>query len=714
MKQSITEENIKDYFKPQGRLDSFLDDYEYREQQETMALEISRVFKQKKHLLVEAGTGTGKSFAYLVPSILLALAEEEQIVISTNTINLQEQLINQDIPFLQNLYNLNCKAVLAKGRGNYLCLRRFNHYQTASKLSDKEMKQLTKLESWIRNTETGCLSDLNFKVNKQLWGGIASDSRLCLRKKCSNYNYCFFIQARNELEDADIIVSNHHLLFADISLRNKGDFDDQMAVLPHYQRVIFDEAHNIEEIATRYIGSRISSRELIDAIKFLYNPYKNSGDLLQIRAESTVLSLKLKEQVLHKIDQELVPELQNLLERIKSSNPQVENFMKQFNVRNKLRLTAEVREYQLWKDSLAVEFENILFKLVDVQKKLVDLLDILALGEEEFNNYEQLTTMLEQKLQIIREAKEILKEIINFEEENEKVYWLEQHSNSYSLHAAPLNIADQLQEQLLNELETVIFTSATLTVNNSFEFIKNNLGLTSSSVEVLDLGSPFDYKQQLKVGVVKDIVSPKNNKFIGEILNNIKKVVEVMEGRTLILFNSYYRLNQVYSSLEEELEDLKINHLFCQGRKPRQYLIEQFKNTEKSVLLGTDSFWEGVDLPGTQLSCLIIVKLPFSVPSEPFIEAKLESIDQQGGNAFFEYMLPKAVIKFRQGCGRLIRNQRDQGWILVFDKRVINKSYGQLFLNSLAVDNVNIADTSEITKQLSHFANNNFTKIINE
>ena len=708
MKQLITEESIKDYFKPAGKLDNILDDYEYRAQQETMALEIAKTFNQNSNLLVEAGTGTGKSFAYLIPSILLSLQEEEQIVISTNTINLQEQLINKDIPLLENLFDLNCKAVLAKGRGNYLCLRRFNHYQAAGKLSNDELEQLNKLDNWIRQTETGCASDVHFKIDKQLWSSIASDSRLCLRSKCPNYNYCFFIEARNELQDADIIVSNHHLLFADVSLRNKGDFGEEMAVLPHYQRVIFDEAHNIEEIATRYIGSRISSKEIIDAIKFLYNPYKTSGDLLKIRSESTILEPKLKQKIQHQIDQELIPELQSLLEKIKSLTPRVEDFMEQFNIRNKLRLTSEIREQQLWKDSLAVEFENVLLKLSDVQKKLVDLLDLLSFGEDEFSDYEQLTTMLEQKLQIITETKEILKEIINFKEEQEMVYWLEQKYSGYSLHAAPLNIAQQLQEQLLNELETVIFTSATLTVNNSFDFIKKNLGLTNSSVKVLNLGSPFDYQEQLNVGVIKNIVSPKNNKFIAQVLNNIKQVIEIMQGRTLILFNSYYRLNQIYNSLKSELEELKIDYLLCQGKKPRQYLIKQFKNTPKSVLLGTDSFWEGVDLPGSQLSCLLIVKLPFSVPSEPFIEAKLESIDQQGGNAFFEYMLPKAVIKFRQGCGRLIRNQNDKGWILVLDRRVINKKYGELFLNSLAVDKINVSNLADINSQLSYFADNNF------
>ena len=703
MKQLITDKEIKDYFKPQGKLNNVLTEYEYRRQQEVMSLGITRAFKQSKHLLVEAGTGIGKSFAYLVPSILLALRADEQIIISTNTINLQEQLIAKDIPLLQKLFDLDCKAVLAKGRRNYLCWRRFNQYQVTSQLTDDEVKQLNSIDQWIRNTNTGCLSDLDFKVDNALWSGIASDSRLCLRSKCPNYNYCFFIEARNRLQDADIIVANHHLLFADISLREKGDFSEGMVVLPHYQRVIFDEAHNVEEVATRYIGDKISSREIIDAVKFLYNPYKKRGDLLKLRAESTVLNPELKEQIQHKIDQKLIPRLQNVLERIKASVPKVENFMEQFNTKNKLRLTAEIRDYQLWTENLVVEFENILLKLNNIKRSLISLLELLALGEEKLKDYEQLTTMLEQKLQIIIETKEILDRIINFKQEEQMVYWLEKNYNSYSLHSAPLNIAQQLQEQLLNRLETVIFTSATLTINNSFDFIKKNLGLKGQDTAVLNLGSPFNYNQQLRVGVVKDIVSPKNDQFIKQVLSKVKKVLTVMQGRTLLLFNSYYRLNQVYEQLKSELNELEIDHLFCQGQKPRQYLIEQFKRKDKAILLGTDSFWEGVDLPGKQLSCLIIIKLPFSVPSEPFIEAKLEAIAQAGGNAFFDYMLPKAVIKFRQGCGRLIRKQTDQGWVLIFDKRVINKRYGQLFLGSLPGDKVMIDNITNITTRLNSF-----------
>lgn len=707
MKQLITEEEIKSYFKPQGKLNNVLTKYEYRRQQEVMALGITRAFNQGKHLLVEAGTGIGKSFAYLVPSILLALREDEQIIISTNTINLQEQLIAKDIPLLQNFFDLDCKAVLAKGRGNYLCLRRFNQYQLTSELTDDEVTQLNSLEQWIKSTNSGCLSDLDFKVDNALWSSIASDSRLCLRSKCPNYSYCFFIAARNELQDADIIVSNHHLLFADISLREKGDFAEEMVVLPHYQRIVFDEAHNLEEVATRYIGNEISSREIIDAVKFLYNPYKKRGDLLKIRAESTALNPELKSQLQHKIDQKLIPELQSLLERIKASIPKVENFLEQFDTKNKLRLTTEVRDYQLWAENLAVEFENMLLKLNNLQRELINLLELLVLGEEELNDYEQLTTMLEQKLQIIVETKKLLEKIINFKKEEQMVYWLEKSYNGYSLHSAPLNIAQQLQEQLLSRLETVIFTSATLTVNNSFDFIKKNLGLNSPENEVLNLGSPFNYSQQLRVGIVKDIVSPKNNQFIKQVLTKVKKVLAVMKGRTLLLFNSYYRLNQVYERLNSELDELEIDHLLCQGYKPRQYLIEQFKRKDKAVLLGTDSFWEGVDLPGAQLSCLIIIKLPFSVPSEPFIEAKLESIEQHGGAAFLDYMLPKAVIKFRQGCGRLIRKQTDQGWILILDKRVINKRYGKLFLRSLPENKIKIDNLNNITNELNSFVNNN-------
>jgi ATP-dependent DNA helicase DinG len=703
MEQILDLAKVQDYFKPQGKLDDILDNYEYRPQQEKMATKITSSFNQEHHLLVEAGTGTGKSFAYLIPSILLALQNEEQIVISTNTINLQEQLINKDLPLLQQIFDLKCNSVLAKGRGNYLCLRRLNQYQLTSELTNDQLEQLEKLDNWISRTKTGCRSDLNFTINNQLWNSVASESRLCLRSKCPNNNYCFFNQARTKLHDADIIVANHHLVFADISLRDKGDFKEQMAVLPHYQRIIFDEAHNVEEIATGYIGNRISSRQIIDALKFLYNPYKKSGDLLQLRAESSLFSDKVKAKIQTKIDNQLLPAIQNLLEKTKSVTPKVEDFMNQFDSTAKLRLTSEIRSYDLWAKDLAVEFENLLLQLNDLQRGVVALLELLDFEGEQYQNYEQVTTMLEQKLQIIMETTKLLTKLTNFKEEDEIVYWLEQQYAGYSLHSAPLNIAKQLQEQLLSKLKTVVFTSATLTVDGSFEFIKKNLGLVEGEVKLLNLGSPFNYQQQRRVGIIKGMVAPKDNDFIDQSLQNIKKIIEVTKGRTLILFNSYYRLNQVYEKLLSEMEQLNINNLFCQGKKPRQYLINQFKNKEKSVLLGTDSFWEGIDIPGHKLSCLIIIKLPFLVPSDPFIEAKLEAINKAGGQSFFDYMLPKAVIKFRQGCGRLIRNQTDKGWLFIFDNRVLTKSYGQSFLKSLAAEEITIDDLLSITKQVNSY-----------
>jgi len=683
MNQKEYLQEVRDFFSPGNKLDSYFDKYEYRPEQQKMSVKIAEVFSKKEHLLVEAGTGTGKSLAYLVPSILMALKEEEKVVISTNTINLQEQLIKKDIPLLQEIFDLDFNAVLVKGRKNYICIRRLVQFGKSAQLDNQGYNTLSRIHNWVLDTATGCRSDLDFRVDYDIWDNISSESDLCLRANCPYYEQCHFIFAREEAQEADILVVNHHILFADLALRQERGLDGENAVLPPYKQVVFDEAHNIEEVATSYLGFRVNRRGVIKLLESLYNFDQQTGVLLQTRAAISGLKKNIKQNFQQNIDNKLVP----LVRKINDlSHSLFNNLIKFIDNRTKgrdrkLRLIEAIREEKYWQDSLMVEFDNLLINLNDLGKNLSELLEDIESYEDEIDEVEAIKLELNAKVDSILKVGADIAELINFPEED-YVYWLEGYEEDCSLHSAPINIAQQLQDNLLGKMDSVVLTSATLTVDKSFGFIKDNLGLIEE-VETLEVGSPFDYRNQLMLGVAKDLPQPNHPTFTDAVIASVKEIVQATRGRTLVLFTSYGMLNKVYNSLENQLDSLEVNNIYCQGMKSRQYLVEEFKNKEKAVLLGTSSFWEGVDIPGEQLSCVVIVKLPFVVPSEPVISAKVEQLEAAGENPFMKYMVPKAVIKFKQGFGRLIRTKDDKGWIVILDNRVITKRYGEIFLKSL-------------------------------
>jgi ATP-dependent DNA helicase DinG len=697
MNQKEYLQEVRDFFAPGNKLDSYFDKYEYRPEQQKMSVKIAEVFSKKEHLLVEAGTGTGKSLAYLVPSILMALKEEEKVVISTNTINLQEQLIKKDIPLLQEIFDLDFKAVLVKGRKNYICIRRLVQFGKSVQLDNQGYNTLSKIHHWVLETETGCRSDLDFRVGYDIWDNISSESDLCLRASCPYYEQCHFMFAREEAQEADILVVNHHILFADLALRQERGLDGENAVLPPYKQVVFDEAHNIEEVATSYLGFKVNRKGFIKLLESLYNFDQQTGVLLQTRVTISSLKKSIKQNFQQNIDNKLVP----LVRKVNDLSHNLFNNLIRFIDNNtkgrdrKLRLIESIRDGQYWQESLIVEFDNLLINLNDLGKNLSELLEDIEFYEDEIDEVEAVKLELNAKIESILKVGADIAELINFPEED-YVYWLEGYDEDCSLHSAPLNIAQQLQDSLLGKMDSVILTSATLTVDRSFEFIKDNLGLIEENVETLEVGSPFDYRNQLRLGIAKDLPQPNHPAFIDAVIASIKEVIQATKGRTLVLFTSYGMLNKVYDVLEAQLDSLEVNNIYCQGMKSRQYLVEEFKNKEKAVLLGTSSFWEGVDIPGEELSCVVIVKLPFVVPSEPVISAKIEQLEAAGENPFIKYMVPKAVIKFKQGFGRLIRTKEDKGWIVILDNRVITKSYGKIFLDSLPngcrilTDNLNV------------------------
>lgn len=697
--EDLPVEEISEIFADGNLLEQNLPQYEYRFQQQTMAEVVSKAFNRQTHLLVEAGTGTGKSLAYLVPSIYWAKKNDQKVVVSTNTINLQEQLINKDIPFLQQVLNFDFKAVLVKGRRNYICLRKLYSLQEIAEqaLEAQELDSYLQLVEWVNEAQTGCRSELVFQPDYSVWERVASESDTCLRSNCKYYGECFFIKARLKSIKADVLVVNHHLLFSDIAVRKEEGMDLEVAVLPKYKHVILDEAHNIEKVATSYLGQKITQQGLLKYLRQLHPPETKKG------IEGFLMEIRFKiNQVRDQIDKDIRLELQRLIDNIlqpsvlKAIN-RTNNFFntlinfkaeaKPDNLKeDRLRLKSEIIEEEGWQ-TVIEEADNLLLAMNQLSRKLAELhRQIELLSENELEDQEGLLVELEAKINRGKEMNKVIDGVIN-ESTEDKVDWMETNENSKgevkcSLNSAPINIADEFQENLLIEMDTIIFTSATLTIDKSFDYIRDRLGLEEDLVAELRTGDPFDYGQQAILGVPIDLPGPHSQEFTSEALKVLKELLLANEGRSLVLFTSYGMLNKFYYKLKPQLEETKIN-LYRQGEKSRHLLVKDFKEDVAPVIFGTDSFWEGIDIPGEQLSSVIIVKLPFPVPTDPIVEAKVEELKEEGKNAFQHYMLPRAVIKFKQGFGRLIRSKTDCGSVIVLDKRIINKRYGKAFINSI-------------------------------
>lgn len=625
---------LKDILGPKGVLAKNLLHYEYRSGQIDMAIAIQRVINSGGQLLVEAGTGTGKTLAYLIPAIYSG----QKVVISTGTKNLQEQLYNKDVPFLTKHLDVKFKVCYMKGRNNYLCRRRWTGFAQQPLFTQlDEAKLFDKLQEWVPFTHTGDRSELEFLPdNSSIWQDICSKSELCLNQKCSFFDNCFITRMKQEALQADIIIVNHHLFFADLALKSTSYGE----VIPSYYAVIFDEAHQIEETATTYFGMDISNYQVDELIR---------------DTEREIL-------VARQMQANLGPQI----EKLKAINQKF--FDSFFSFGDKYRLTRKQLDS---KQSLG--------------KDLINALELLAAS------LEGLEKPGDELFACARRAKELAGKVeyLFIPLESAHVYWGETRGRGCFVHVSPLDIAAELEEKLYQGTEAVIFTSATLTTQNNFSFYKQRLGLHAP--EELIVPEHFDYKRQVAIYLPKLLPNPNSSNFVPAIIEEISQIVAKTEGRALILFTSHQQLNAVYKGLR-----LKLSYtILRQGEQPKSVLLKRFQEDLQSVLLATSSFWQGVDVPGEALSCLVIVKLPFAVPSEPILEARLEHIEKIGGNPFWEYQLPSATILLRQGFGRLIRNQADKGVLVILDKRISCKSYGKVFWESLP-DCKKIDDIKEI------------------
>ena len=695
--EPIDVEEIKSVFDAGGILEKTFGPFELRSAQVKMAGEVARAFNEQEFLVVEAGTGTGKSMAYLLPAVKWSVknyGSYGRVIISTNTKNLQEQLFFKDIPILHSILKEKFKAVLLKGKANYLCLDKWVTVlrDTKYRLNSYERAKILPLILWVKNTVTGDISENNgFSVERNigLWSKLIAENNYCPGRSCKYYNQCFLWRARNNARNAHLVLVNHSLLFSDLAA-------DQ-AILSEYSNLILDEAHNIEKVATDYLGIDISLWSFRDALRKLYQRERyETGVLAQLQKRLQMSDIEESKKVL------LTGHLDNLITLVKSAWRVTQGFFRELTSFLRMmvpehgnsRYNSRFRYRK--EDGLQEKVEGYYAELDDNLKKLLtglnDLLEALReVPADSFRYQKQIFQELLAQYTQLDGLRNNLQFLLAAEFDNH-VYWFElprrDDSDDSRLYAAPLNISELLHEKLYKHLSTAVFTSATLTVGKSFDYFLKRVGLNyveRDRLHTLLLDAPFNYEEQVFLAVPAYFPDPRSVEFRPAVKKFLEQLALEQRRGTLVLFTAYSMLNEMYENLRITFESEKIP-LLAQGiNGSRHLIINKFKDVPNSVLFGTDSFWEGIDVPGAALEILLITKLPFDVPSEPIIQAKAEMIEKQGGNPFMEYTIPEAVIKFRQGFGRLIRSKSDYGAVLVLDNRIVKKMYGRVFLESLPV-----------------------------
>lgn len=649
---------MHEIFGPGGLIAQTHPEYEYRPGQIQMAEAVMRAFEDRHHLIVEAGTGTGKTLAYLVPAVAAALSGRGRVIVSTGTKNLQEQLMEKDIPFLQNVLPSKFTATCMKGRNNYVCLTRLSRAEDAPVLDGlEEVDYFEQVSHWARSSTHGDRAELrDLPESLSFWRHIDARSETCLGQKCLDYEPCFITRMRQRAVESDIIVVNHHLFFADLALRN-GAYG---SVLPEYSAVILDEAHLIEEVASEYFGAQVSNYQVDDLLHDVAAAKIENGEVDREVTKSAARAERLAENFWMGFregrgDEGRYPIIPGTFARRSRDGELVSTAL----------------------GDLYVSFDGAMARLETT-------LDALKDKPVEIENLVRRIRQLRFDLQFVVTGSD-----------KTFVYWIERRGRGIFLRASPIDVSGLLEDKLFSEVGTVVLTSATLSSAGTFSFIRERLGLDKA--RDLIAASTFDFERQAVLYLPPQMPDPRSPEWARAAAAEVIKILNATDGRAFVLSTSLSGMQSLYDLVMPEVD------FYClvQGSAAKGQLLERFRDTPNSVLFATSSFWQGVDVRGDQLSCVIIDKLPFAVPTDPLVAARQRYIEQQGGSSFHEYSVPQAIIALKQGLGRLIRSTTDKGVLAVLDPRLRTKSYGRVFLQSLPQCRV----TSRISELASIFHN---------
>jgi ATP-dependent DNA helicase DinG len=711
--EPLDPEEIDALLGPDGPIARVHPAYEDRPTQRDLAQAVARAYNDGGIALAEAGTGTGKSVAYLLPAIEWAVRNRERTVVSTNTINLQEQLVTKDLPLLRRALARPFRYALVKGRGNYVSIRRalLARGSADSLFEDGQRRDIEAIVEWLGTTTDGSLQDLAFDPAPEVWDEVASESDVCLRARCPHFEQCFYQKARRDAVAADILVVNHHLLFSDIAVRRALGNYAGSAVLPPYRRVVLDEAHNLEDAATSHLGVRVTRRALHRLLGRLERRGRGVLPLLELRLRTRSDDL-LQQNALQVVSEQLRPGVERGRELVAELFSRLDALL-DGTADGVLRLEVDTLSSDGWKEHIGAVLEDLLLVMDGLARGVGRVRAIVdtdeswaeALGEA-LVELAGLQNRLELSTTALRTA------FVPAHEPVPLVRWIERRGSeagsryrNIAANAAPVELAGLLREALFDRVHTAVLTSATLTTRDGFGFLRRRLGIETGVRAIESVHpSPFDFTTQTLLAVPSDMPDARAqpHRFAAAVAAITEEHARLTDGGLFVLFTAYTSMKAVAAELQRRGTAARWP-LFVQGQAPRTALLQRFTEAHRGILLGVASFWEGVDVPGDPLRGLIITKLPFKVPSEPLTAARIEAIDRDGGNSFQEYMLPHAALRLKQGFGRLIRTRADHGAVVVLDPRLLSKGYGRFFLASLPPAPLVTGEWVHVREQLRAF-----------